>query len=112
MKKTILSVLVFITIFLTGCASISGNSEKGTYSDTTKALGAGAVVTGVGLIAIPFLGPLLAGAALWSASGDEAKANAKLNDKCIAFYEQADKRKWSQAKTRAESIKVGCQNSK
>lgn len=105
-------LLIFtISALTSGCLSMP-IKEEGKHVDgvstTTQALAAGAVVTGVGLVAIPFLGPILAGAALLSYSNDANESAAAVNKKCITFFEDANKRKWSAAKIEAERRRVGC----
>lgn len=106
-------ILLILTMsaFTSGCLSIPIKEEEKSsdgVSTTTKALAAGAVVTGVGLVAIPFLGPILAGAALLSYSNDANESAAAVNKKCITFFEDASKKKWSAAKIEAERRRIGC----
>ena len=109
-RHVFLSVSLGAVMLLSGCAAPANNSQAkaGGTSNTTKALGAGALVTGVGLLPIPFLGPLLAGAAGMSASADAKVAKDEANKKCIAFFEEANTKKWGQAKIEAERRKINC----
>lgn len=93
----------------------SKSAEEGGMSTRTTALTAGAVATGVGLVAIPFVGPILAGAAMWSYTDDAnaaAKKQQEVNDKkraeCAAHYAKADRLKYSRARTRQMEIETGC----
>ncbi|OGG70310.1 hypothetical protein A3I99_02810 [Candidatus Kaiserbacteria bacterium RIFCSPLOWO2_02_FULL_45_11b] len=123
MRTLKLSAIILVAaIFLPGCAgmSLTGNAKNDGISTRTKVLGGGAVATGVGLVAIPFAGPALAAAAIWSyeddaanvASGNQKGAKAVAADKrkeCKALYKEAAKEEWSSFRTAATALVKGCE---
>jgi len=107
------------SVFLSGCAgmSLTGNTKNDGISTRTKVLGAGAVATGVGLVAVPFVGPGLALAAMLSyeddaanvASGNQKGTASAKREECKALYKEAKKEEWSSFRTTATALVKGCE---
>lgn len=107
-KITIASIA--LSFALAGCVSMptSKSNDEGGISTTTTALTAGAVITGVGLVAIPFLGPALAAAAMLSYGNDATAAAEKKQKECAAHYAEANRLNYRPARIRQMEVETGC----